>query len=348
MIGGLAYGGRHLGESRYTKAASKAAEFILNTMRKDGRLLRAYRQGQAKLNAYLDDYAFLAEGLLELYEATGQDRWLGEARALMDVLHSHYRDEDGGGFYFTADDHEDLLIRSKDPFDKAIPSGNGTAARVLVRLAGLTEDERYLETATRSFDAFQDLMQRAPSGMTSMITAAAMYLDATSSPSAVAKPATSGEASAGPRRAGPVARARKKPVTAEAFAARLKAGPGQIVRLDVRITIDEGWHINSNKPLQGHLVPTSIELGQDPTLSLGQIVYPEGKQVIFAFSPKLLSVYEGQIKIAVPVAIAKDAKPGPAPAALKLHIQACNDRNCLEPETLTLSLPFEIRPNGGS
>ncbi|UCD57868.1 MAG: thioredoxin domain-containing protein, partial [Candidatus Hydrogenedentota bacterium] len=255
MISGFAYGGRHLGEPRYTAAAERAAEFLLSAMRKDGRLLRTYRDGQAKLDAYLDDYAFLADGLLELYGATGNERWLKEARALTEVLLRHYRDGADGGFYFTSEDHERLLTRSKDPYDKAIPSGNGMAAKVLVRLGRLTGQERYLETARGCFEAFLGLMQRAPRGAESLILALAMYLDEPPSSSVAAAPDTETSQVADKK---PDAFARKEPVTAEAFASRLNVAPGEAFEVAVRLTIDKGWHINSNEPVQDYLIPTSI------------------------------------------------------------------------------------------
>jgi hypothetical protein len=214
MIGSLAYAGRHLAVPEYTAAAERAAEFILATMRKDGRLLRTYREGTAKGNAYLDDYVFLADGLLDLYEATGDGRWLDEAKGLVEVVLRHYRGDKGtasagGGFFVTADDHEDLLLRSKDPYDQAIPSGNGVAARVLVRLGHITGETRYIELAKATLDAFLGFMQRAPRGTESLILAVAMYFDEAASPG-VTGPA----APAQTKGAEPDARARKKPGTA--------------------------------------------------------------------------------------------------------------------------------------
>ena len=103
---------------------------ILGTLRHDGRLLSTYRDGLAKGMAFLDDYAFLADGLLDLHEATGEARWIDEAKGLMEVLLEHYRSQDpvtmaDNGFFFVADDHENLLLRTRDAYDKAIPSGNG-------------------------------------------------------------------------------------------------------------------------------------------------------------------------------------------------------------------------------
>ncbi|MCK4546339.1 MAG: thioredoxin domain-containing protein [Candidatus Eisenbacteria sp.] len=176
MIGSLAHAGQHLDEPKYTAAAEKAAEFLLTEMRREGRLFRSYRDGRATLHAYLDDYAFTAAGLLDLHEATGNPLYLEEARALVEVLIEHYHDDDRGGFFFVADDHEELLTRSRDPLDRAIPSGNGVAACVLIRLSRLTGEARYRELAGRTIEAFAGFMAQAPRSTESLILATGHYL----------------------------------------------------------------------------------------------------------------------------------------------------------------------------
>ena len=106
----------------------------------DGRLLRTFNDGQAKLNAYLEDHAFLLEALLALYEATFEERWFAEARALADTMIERFADRDNGGFFTTSDDHEQLVARRKDLEDNPIPSGGSSAALGLLRLAALTGD----------------------------------------------------------------------------------------------------------------------------------------------------------------------------------------------------------------
>jgi uncharacterized protein YyaL (SSP411 family) len=148
MISALADAGAVLGEQRYRDAAVAAAEFVLRDLRDDsGRLLRTYNQGRAHLNAYLEDYAFLLEALLTLYEATFEPRWFAEARGLADQILDRFADPERGGFFFTADDHEPLIARRKDPEDSPIPSGASAAAFGLLRLGRLTGDARYEEAA---------------------------------------------------------------------------------------------------------------------------------------------------------------------------------------------------------
>jgi uncharacterized protein YyaL (SSP411 family) len=163
MIGAMARAGAHLPEPRYTAAASKAAVFLLENLRDaNGRLLRRWREGDAAFKAYVDDYAFLGNGLLDLYEATWDPRWLTEARSLAQDLVKLFADEDRGGFFFTGSDHEKLLARSKDPYDGALPSGNSMAALLLARVSGYTLDADMRDHARRTVAAFGQELERMP------------------------------------------------------------------------------------------------------------------------------------------------------------------------------------------
>ncbi|HEX5270637.1 MAG TPA: thioredoxin domain-containing protein [Gemmataceae bacterium] len=184
MIAGYAVAGQMLDEPKYTAAAAKAADFVLAKLRtKDGRLMRTYgaRPGgsaEAKLNAYLDDYAFLVHGLLCLHDATKDKKWLDEARALTDVMVKYHLDEKWGGFFYTSNDHEKLFARGKDQYDGAQPSGNSMAAQDLVRLWQKTGEQRYRELAEKTFKAFAGSMKENPAALTTMAEALARYLDA--------------------------------------------------------------------------------------------------------------------------------------------------------------------------
>jgi len=178
MIAALAKGGRVLDEPKYTDAAAKAADFILNQMRTgEGRLLRSYRNGKARLTGYLNDYAFLTEGLLNLYEATFDRRWLDEAVKLTDFAVKYYFDAKSGGFFFTASDGEKLIVRSKNPYDGAIPAGNSVQALNLLRLAVLLDRKDYREKAESIFRAFALRMERSPGAFERLSCAADFYHD---------------------------------------------------------------------------------------------------------------------------------------------------------------------------
>jgi uncharacterized protein YyaL (SSP411 family) len=163
MIAGLADAGRSLKEPRYTKAAERAADFILKEMTTDdGRLLRTYGKGGARLNAYLVDYAFLADGLLALYRATGNRRWLDAAERITVKQIELFHDEQAGDFFFTSDDHETLLARAKDPTDNATPAGNSVTAGTLLVLARETNKPNYLELAEKTIRATAGLLEASP------------------------------------------------------------------------------------------------------------------------------------------------------------------------------------------
>jgi uncharacterized protein YyaL (SSP411 family) len=163
LIRGLADAGRYLENQDYTQAASEAARFVLDHLRDDeGRLLRTYSEGQAKLNAYIDDYAFLIDGLIALHQATGDEQWLREAQQLMDLQLELFWDEEGGGFYFTTNDHEVLIARIKQQTDGAQPSGNSISALNLLYLADQLDNDTYRQHAKRTLESVALLMDRFP------------------------------------------------------------------------------------------------------------------------------------------------------------------------------------------
>jgi uncharacterized protein YyaL (SSP411 family) len=192
MIAGYARAGQVLKEPEYIKTAARAADFILAKLKtKKGRLLRTYaaRPGKApraRINGYLDDYAFLVHGLLCLHDATGQKKWLDEAKALTATMIKYHSDKDRGGFFYTSNDHEKLFARSKDQLDGAQPSGNSAAVRNLVRLWTKTGDDHYRALALKHLKSFAGSLKESPAGMTTMMEALALYLDAKK---AKAKPA---------------------------------------------------------------------------------------------------------------------------------------------------------------
>ena len=164
MLASFAEAGVILGRADYTDTARRNAEFVLAHLRRDGLLLRTYKNGVAKFNAYLEDYAFFVEGLVTLYETTGELRWLNEAIALTDRMIEEFWDEENGGFHFTGKSHENLIVRSKDYFDNATPSGNSVAAGVLLRLSVLTGKDDYRNLAVAVFRETADSARRYPSG----------------------------------------------------------------------------------------------------------------------------------------------------------------------------------------
>jgi uncharacterized protein YyaL (SSP411 family) len=169
--------------AEYMNVARRNAEFILENLMRDGLLLRTYKDGQAKLNAYLDDYAFYADGLLALYEASGELCWLEEAQKLVGVMLREFWDDAGGGFFYTGESHEDLIVRSKDYFDNATPSGNNVAADVLLRLAALTGNDEYQRRAVTVLRLLREPLTHYPSAFGRALSVLDFYL---SSPKEIA------------------------------------------------------------------------------------------------------------------------------------------------------------------
>jgi uncharacterized protein len=169
----LAHAAQALDNLGYAVDAARAADFILSHMRTpDGRLLRTTSAGsQPKLNAYLEDYSFLIDGLVSLYEATFELRWIKAALELTDVMLDQFWDPAEGGFFFTGRDHEALVTRTKDPQDNAVPSGNSMAVTALLRLHKLTGRGDLLEKAETTMRLFRGLLAQHPMAAGQWLTA---------------------------------------------------------------------------------------------------------------------------------------------------------------------------------
>ena len=176
-IRGMAIAGRVLGREDLVTAAATAAAFVRDALFTDGRLLATYKEGQARFPAYLDDYAFMIDALLELLQSRWDTGHLNFAIEIADALLAHFEDQHGGGFFFTADDHEQLMHRPKPLADEAIPSGNGIAALALQRLGHLVGEPRYTQAAERTLRSAWQAMDEYPHGHVTLITALEEYLE---------------------------------------------------------------------------------------------------------------------------------------------------------------------------
>jgi uncharacterized protein YyaL (SSP411 family) len=173
MLRALAEAGSVLNQPDFLSAAIRNAEFLLATMRRaDGALYRTWKPGHAaRLNGYLEDHANVADGLVAVYEATFDPRWLAAATALADIILERFTDPDSGGFFDTSNDHETLIARPKDIFDNATPSGNAVAADVLQRLALLTGRDDYQRAAESVLQLLAQPMARYPLGFARSLNA---------------------------------------------------------------------------------------------------------------------------------------------------------------------------------
>jgi uncharacterized protein YyaL (SSP411 family) len=176
MLASFAEAAAILERNDYRDVAEKNAQFVLENLKRDGLLLRTYKDNQSKLNGYLEDYAFFVDGLLALYQATGKLVWLEEARTLSDQMIEEFWDNEEGGFFYTGKSHEELIVRSKDYFDNATPSGNSVAAEVLLHLAALTANEDYSRKAVTIFRLLRDPLKSYASAFGRLLGALDFYL----------------------------------------------------------------------------------------------------------------------------------------------------------------------------
>ena len=310
MIDALAYGYEVLGEERYLAAASKAARFILETMRKpDGELWHTYTGGVVKQDAYLDDYAFFVRGLLGLHAATGEDQWLDSARTLTDKMIQLFWDDKNGGFYYTKVDAKHLIVRTKKPYDSAIPSGNAVTVKNLLAFG-----TNYQDYAEKTLRIFAESMAQSPSSFMYMHFALNDYLTSE-------KKEDSSEPSI---------------VTATA---KVKRKDDAVFNVELQVKVAGGWHINANPAGQDNLIPTTVTVDANAPVEIVDIAYPKGRTTRFKFSDEPLNIYEESLMISLRL----KQKPNvthkeDVPITLKLTYQPCNDTECLFPETLDISL----------
>jgi len=339
MIGAFAIGGQALKEPRYTAAAEKAADFIWNNMRKEGQLLRTYREGNAQLNGYLDDYSFLACGLLDLYEVTQNKRWLDAAAELVDQIEALFLDKESGGYFFTSNDHEELLSRNKDPFDGAIPSGNGMTAQAQIRLGILTGDENMVERGRSTIRTFEFILGRSTRANASMLLPLAMYHDhktATGQSIPVANTANASNAF-------PDVTSIIGPVTVNAKLEKKEIKPGEAIPFSITIDLKKNWHVYSNKPKADYMIPTVVRLADDKQpFTMAKPTYPETE--VFTFEGETMRVYRNQAIIKGSVTLKPDTPTGPLTLTLICGCQACDEATnvCVAPEDHELKIPVTV------
>lgn len=332
MIDALAYGYEVLEEEQYYNTASKAALFILDMLTKpDGELWHLSTSNIAKFDAYLDDYAFFIQGLLTLYEARGEEKWLISAQELTQKMIELFWDDMNGGFYYTKADDKQLIVRTKKPHDSAIPSGNAVAVNNLLILHGAntnlpTKNTRanYREFADKTLRSFAQAMDETPSSFMHMLYSLNAYLNLQEVDNLPVRNIESDTST--------------QPIVT-AHANILTTKTRDVIDVEVQVTIKDGWHINANPTGQDNLIPTTISVSDDSLISFSEGIYPKGKSVKFEFSPDSLNVYEGtttftiQIKPKQNTILKKNDK-----ILLKLNYQACNETECLLPQTLDIPL----------
>ena len=349
MIDALARGYEILADSRYRDAAEQAADFILTELKKpDGRLMHTYRDGVVKYDGFLDDYAFFVRGLLSLHQATGEERWLREAKALTDTMLELFRDDSGGGFFFTLADQEHLLVRTKKPYDSAIPSGNSVAVNNLLSLVQLTGDKNYLDQAKGTLQSFASMMAQSPGGFMHMLLALNRYLSTDWTKVGQTSKPQSAQFGLNTKKENGVDlftlpkdfnNPLSPPSGERLVDCSASVALGNPFDVTVELKIAQGWHINANPPGQEGLIPTTVSVSPDALVEIVSVNYPKGESVHFDFSDESLAVYTGDITIRMKLKPKSEVSREEAfPVNIELRYQACNDNQCLPPSTNTIQL----------
>jgi uncharacterized protein len=358
MIRALARAGVILERPEYVQRAAQAAEFILSEMRDDkGNLYHSYHSGQARLNAYLDDYAFLVDGLLALHLATSEEKWSNAARRLTDMQLRQFWDDTGKGCYFTSSQHETLLARTKSAYDSVLPSGNSVTVRNLLRLASISKQSEYRDRARDTLNAFVPLMEDSPSGLSNMALALSEYLDTAEpvagragtrrgkvgiAPDAVVLAAGEEEPSEAAAK-----KEKNKPelVTGQAFLSVDRLPPGGTCKVLVQLQIAEGWHIHANPAGDEFDVATELTLNSELGTELTKINYPAGKEVPREDQPPALE-YRGRVNLVGLLDVPADAAGKREVLQLQVVWQACNGAKCLPHKKLKLKIPVVVARPG--
>jgi uncharacterized protein YyaL (SSP411 family) len=356
MIAAYAEASVSLGDEAYQDAAARAARFILARLgSSDGGLKRVSRGETVKHDGYLEDYAYLSEGLLALYLASEEEEWLAAARRTVDAMLRRLWDEEGTGGFFYTEGGADLIVRSKSGQDSALPSGNAVAALALMSLATATGEQVYLDRAREVLRSFGGAMQARPGGFTHMISAARRYLTTDWSAMSRKSPEPAGVTGAGTTPAFQTSTYTGAQVSlpwVDAAGGRGTAGgslsesilsvsaaladstpaPGDVVSASVFLEIVDGWHVNANPAASEWLIPTSVTVGADIPVALSQVHYPPGESLYLAGLEETLSVYSGLVVLKVDLVVDPKAQVGTSgEVRLLVTYQACDDERCLAP-----------------
>jgi hypothetical protein len=301
MIHTLALAADRLNNPEYLKAAISAAEFIWqhNRRQDDGSLWRTHLNGNSSIAASQEDYAYLAESFVALFDVTAESKWLDRAIELTGIMLSRFSDSKKGGFYMSEQGSSVVgLSRIKDFDDGATPSGNSVALRLLAQLSTRTGDEQYKDSATAFIANYASMIEQQVTAYTYLLKA--------------------------------VDELQNGEISNHQYGGKGKVSAHMHVdngRLSLQILITEGWHINSTKPLQDNLIATSLSDGSSATIK--KIVYPDAQLKKLGFIKETLSLYEGPIVINAEIE-QKDDRAIP----FVLTIQTCSDQVCLAPEKL--------------
>ena len=331
MIMALAQAGRLPMGEQYAKAALRAGEFLWQNHRDSkGRLYRVSLDGRSSVQAVQEDYAWLADACISLYDLSKNSHWLERARSLLGTMHDEFWDQTGGGLFMNASNTAGekatpVMGRPKDVNDGAVPSGNAVALHALARLARRpgSKDE-YLVAQTRATEllsTFARAVNERPLAFTYLLLAARMQ--------------KGGES--GALQYAAHGNVRISVHVDAGVDANVDVGADAIA-LVVELIIQPGWHINANKPLSDNLIPTTLEAGVgSSTWNLMDVSYPEPIVKALGFQSEALALYEGGVRLTVRLR-QNESSPDSPLLRIKLRLQACDDKICLPPENVNLQV----------
>ena len=315
MIVALAESAHTLRDPRYQAAALRAADSLWrNSLRDNSELWRVRLAGHSSVSAGQEDYAWLADGFIHLYDITRDARWLERAESLVATMNRLFWDEESGGYFMNINGTGiATMTRPKAIHDGAVPSGNAVALRALAELVHRTGDEAYRRTATALLAAYANSINRQPSAYAYTLRGAQLLA----------------YGAAGPLQ----------------YAARGAIRVSAELRKDtlvVDLAIRPGWHINASKVLQEDLIPTVVGVEEViPGWRPGRLSYPPHVLKTLGFQSEELALYEGRVRITMDLRQTNSADAVPL-IPVSLLLQACDDRVCLPPERHVLQVPATV------
>jgi uncharacterized protein len=315
MITAFAQAADLLDNPDYRRTAERAAAFLWQQNHPaPGHLWRVHLDGRSSIAGTLEDYAYLAEAMLCLYDLSGDGQWLTRARELADSLIERFVDGDGGGFYMNeAEAGITAMGRPKDDAsDNAMASGSSVALHVLQRLCRRADERAYCQQLDRLIGRFVPVVARQPHNYGYLLTALTSHLQGELGTRLYA-------AAGGIRITGRLTRY------------------GEKRRITVSVEIPAGWHINSNAPDDEALIPTRLQLADEAAggWKLDRVDYPPAETRQLALQAQPLSLYDGKIELEATVS-PRNGQPDGVTLPVSLRLQACNDERCLPPESVTL------------
>jgi hypothetical protein len=337
-VSGLARAGKALARAEDLRAAAAAADRVLARLGPARSLARFAEGGERHGPSLLEDYAFLAEGLLDLHQATGGDRWRSEARSLLDAAVGLFGDPVAFGFFESAEDGELRPARRRDAYDGPLPSANAVMASALRRLGRATGETMYVELSRRTVLAFASDLPRTPRGLETLASVVGEIVGPVSGPPAGA--------------AGALPRASRGPVAFEATVEPAALRPGRPAKVAVRIEVAPGARVIAHRPFPApgparrearDVSPLALAFPEAP-FRVGPPQYPDGAPSALPGGPASVLAHVGTVTVTAPLTVPREAPAAEKRLRVRVVYQVCDARRCEAPESVLLEAPFRVEP----